>query len=50
MIFLPNRRVARVGNIGVDRNMIGAGVAAQHFGGDGPSGTGPETGPVIFRD
>jgi RHH-type proline utilization regulon transcriptional repressor/proline dehydrogenase/delta 1-pyrroline-5-carboxylate dehydrogenase len=35
---------ARVGNIYVNRNMIGAVVGAQPFGGEGLSGTGPKTG------
>ncbi|GMQ89693.1 MAG: bifunctional proline dehydrogenase/L-glutamate gamma-semialdehyde dehydrogenase PutA [Gammaproteobacteria bacterium] len=35
---------ARVGNIYVNRNMIGATVGAQPFGGEGLSGTGPKAG------
>jgi RHH-type proline utilization regulon transcriptional repressor/proline dehydrogenase/delta 1-pyrroline-5-carboxylate dehydrogenase len=35
---------ARVGNIYVDRSMIGAAVGVQPFGGKGPSGTGPKAG------
>ena len=35
---------ARVGNIYVNRNMIGAVVGAQPFGGEGLSGTGPKAG------
>jgi RHH-type proline utilization regulon transcriptional repressor/proline dehydrogenase/delta 1-pyrroline-5-carboxylate dehydrogenase len=38
------RRRARVGNIYVNRNMIGAVVGVQPFGGEGLSGTGPKTG------
>ena len=38
------RRRARVGNVYVNRNMIGAVVGAQPFGGEGLSGTGPKTG------
>jgi len=38
------RRQARVGNIYVNRNMIGAVVGVQPFGGEGLSGTGPKTG------
>ncbi|HLF59153.1 MAG TPA: L-glutamate gamma-semialdehyde dehydrogenase, partial [Alphaproteobacteria bacterium] len=38
------RRHARVGNIYVNRNMIGAVVGVQPFGGEGLSGTGPKTG------
>ncbi len=40
--FIQNR--ARVGNIYVNRNMIGAVVGAQPFGGEGLSGTGPKAG------
>ena len=35
---------ARVGNIYVNRNMIGAVVGSQPFGGEGLSGTGPKAG------
>ncbi len=35
---------ARVGNVYVNRNMIGAVVGAQPFGGEGLSGTGPKAG------
>jgi len=35
---------ARVGNVYVNRNMIGAVVGVQPFGGDGLSGTGPKAG------
>lgn len=38
------RRLARVGNIYVNRNMIGAVVGVQPFGGRGLSGTGPKAG------
>ncbi|QKT02642.1 bifunctional proline dehydrogenase/L-glutamate gamma-semialdehyde dehydrogenase PutA [Ectothiorhodospiraceae bacterium 2226] len=38
------RRRARVGNVYVNRNMIGAVVGAQPFGGEGLSGTGPKAG------
>ena len=37
-------REARVGNIYVNRNMIGAVVGVQPFGGEGLSGTGPKAG------
>ncbi len=35
---------ARVGNLYVNRNQIGAVVGVQPFGGDGLSGTGPKAG------
>ena len=35
---------ARVGNVYVNRNMIGAIVGSQPFGGEGLSGTGPKAG------
>jgi RHH-type proline utilization regulon transcriptional repressor/proline dehydrogenase/delta 1-pyrroline-5-carboxylate dehydrogenase len=38
------RRRARVGNVYVNRNMIGAVVGSQPFGGRGLSGTGPKAG------
>ena len=38
------RRRARVGNLYVNRNMIGAMVGVQPFGGEGLSGTGPKAG------
>ncbi|MGQ0484165.1 MAG: bifunctional proline dehydrogenase/L-glutamate gamma-semialdehyde dehydrogenase PutA [Hyphomicrobiales bacterium] len=38
------RRLVRVGNLYVNRNQIGAVVAAQPFGGEGLSGTGPKAG------
>ena len=37
-------RRARIGNLYVNRNMIGAVVGAQPFGGEGLSGTGPKAG------
>ena len=41
---------ARVGNIYVNRNMIGAVVGVQPFGGEGLSGTGPKAGgPLSLR-
>jgi RHH-type proline utilization regulon transcriptional repressor/proline dehydrogenase/delta 1-pyrroline-5-carboxylate dehydrogenase len=40
--YIQNR--ARVGNIYVNRNMIGAVVGVQPFGGEGLSGTGPKSG------
>ncbi|MGN6701790.1 MAG: L-glutamate gamma-semialdehyde dehydrogenase, partial [Burkholderiaceae bacterium] len=42
--------VARVGNLYVNRNMVGAAVGVQPFGGEGLSGTGPKAGgPLILR-
>ena len=38
------RERARVGNVYVNRNMIGAVVGVQPFGGEGLSGTGPKAG------
>ncbi|MFN3566382.1 MAG: aldehyde dehydrogenase family protein, partial [Burkholderiaceae bacterium] len=38
------RARARVGNLYVNRNIIGAVVEAQPFGGEGLSGTGPKAG------
>jgi RHH-type proline utilization regulon transcriptional repressor/proline dehydrogenase/delta 1-pyrroline-5-carboxylate dehydrogenase len=38
------RRRARAGNVYVNRNMIGATVGVQPFGGEGLSGTGPKAG------
>ena len=35
---------ARVGNVYVNRNMVGAVVGVQPFGGEGLSGTGPKAG------
>ncbi|CAN5290633.1 trifunctional transcriptional regulator/proline dehydrogenase/L-glutamate gamma-semialdehyde dehydrogenase [soil metagenome] len=41
---------ARIGNIYVNRNMIGAVVGVQPFGGEGKSGTGPKAGgPMYLR-
>ena len=37
-------KLARVGNVYVNRNMIGAVVGVQPFGGEGLSGTGPKAG------
>src|SRR5205085_3254147 len=37
-------REARIGNVYVNRNMIGAVVGVQPFGGEGMSGTGPKAG------
>jgi RHH-type proline utilization regulon transcriptional repressor/proline dehydrogenase/delta 1-pyrroline-5-carboxylate dehydrogenase len=37
-------RAARVGNVYVNRNMVGAVVGVQPFGGEGLSGTGPKAG------
>ncbi|MEO8154520.1 MAG: L-glutamate gamma-semialdehyde dehydrogenase [Rhizobacter sp.] len=37
-------QAARIGNVYVNRNMIGAVVGAQPFGGEGLSGTGPKAG------
>lgn len=42
------RQRARVGNIYVNRNMIGAVVGVQPFGGEGLSGTGPKAGGVHY--
>src|SRR5205807_1878118 len=44
-------RKARVGNIYVNRSMIGAVVGVQPFGGEGLSGTGPKAGGphYLFR-
>jgi delta 1-pyrroline-5-carboxylate dehydrogenase len=44
-------RQARVGNVYVNRNMIGAVVGVQPFGGEGLSGTGPKAGGphYLFR-
>ena len=39
---------ARVGNIYVNRNMIGAVVGVQPFGGEGRSGTGPKAGGPLY--
>jgi RHH-type proline utilization regulon transcriptional repressor/proline dehydrogenase/delta 1-pyrroline-5-carboxylate dehydrogenase len=37
-------QAARIGNVYVNRNMIGAVVGVQPFGGEGLSGTGPKAG------
>ncbi|MFQ5660726.1 MAG: bifunctional proline dehydrogenase/L-glutamate gamma-semialdehyde dehydrogenase PutA [Gammaproteobacteria bacterium] len=42
------RRHARVGNVYVNRNMIGAVVGVQPFGGRGLSGTGPKAGGPYY--
>ena len=44
-------KLARVGNVYVNRNMIGAVVGVQPFGGEGMSGTGPKAGGphYLFR-
>ncbi|HTH43839.1 MAG TPA: bifunctional proline dehydrogenase/L-glutamate gamma-semialdehyde dehydrogenase PutA, partial [Oxalicibacterium sp.] len=39
---------ARVGNVYVNRNMIGAAVGVQPFGGEGLSGTGPKAGGPLY--
>jgi RHH-type proline utilization regulon transcriptional repressor/proline dehydrogenase/delta 1-pyrroline-5-carboxylate dehydrogenase len=44
--FIAER--ARVGNIYVNRNMIGAVVGVQPFGGEGLSGTGPKAGGPLY--
>jgi RHH-type proline utilization regulon transcriptional repressor/proline dehydrogenase/delta 1-pyrroline-5-carboxylate dehydrogenase len=41
------RTLAHVGNLYVNRNMIGAVVGVQPFGGEGFSGTGPKAGGLI---
>jgi RHH-type proline utilization regulon transcriptional repressor/proline dehydrogenase/delta 1-pyrroline-5-carboxylate dehydrogenase len=45
------RRRAKVGNVYVNRNQIGAVVGVQPFGGEGLSGTGPKAGGphYLFR-
>jgi RHH-type proline utilization regulon transcriptional repressor/proline dehydrogenase/delta 1-pyrroline-5-carboxylate dehydrogenase len=42
------RRGVKVGNIYVNRNMIGAVVGVQPFGGEGLSGTGPKAGGPLY--
>jgi len=42
--ILNVRSIARVGNLYINRNMIGAVVGVQPFGGEGLSGTGPKAG------
>jgi RHH-type proline utilization regulon transcriptional repressor/proline dehydrogenase/delta 1-pyrroline-5-carboxylate dehydrogenase len=39
---------ARIGNVYVNRNMIGAVVGVQPFGGEGLSGTGPKAGGPLY--
>ena len=39
---------AHVGNIYVNRNVIGAVVGVQPFGGEGLSGTGPKAGGALY--
>ncbi|MGE3926315.1 MAG: trifunctional transcriptional regulator/proline dehydrogenase/L-glutamate gamma-semialdehyde dehydrogenase, partial [Lautropia sp.] len=41
-------RQARVGNLYVNRNMVGAVVGVQPFGGEGLSGTGPKAGGPLY--
>jgi RHH-type proline utilization regulon transcriptional repressor/proline dehydrogenase/delta 1-pyrroline-5-carboxylate dehydrogenase len=41
---------ARVGNIYVNRNIVGAVVGVQPFGGEGKSGTGPKAGGPLYLD
>ena len=41
---------ARVGNVYVNRNMIGAVVGVQPFGGEGLSGTGPKAGGPLYLE
>jgi RHH-type proline utilization regulon transcriptional repressor/proline dehydrogenase/delta 1-pyrroline-5-carboxylate dehydrogenase len=41
-------RAARIGNVYVNRNMIGAVVGVQPFGGEGMSGTGPKAGGPYY--
>ncbi|MGA0611360.1 bifunctional proline dehydrogenase/L-glutamate gamma-semialdehyde dehydrogenase PutA [Caldimonas sp. KR1-144] len=40
--------LARIGNVYVNRNMIGAVVGVQPFGGEGLSGTGPKAGGPLY--
>ncbi len=42
------RQRARVGNLYINRNMIGAAVGRQPFGGEGLSGTGPKAGGPYY--
>ena len=44
--FITTR--AHVGNIYVNRNIVGAGVGVQPFGGEGKSGTGPKAGGPLY--
>ncbi|MEX5906026.1 hypothetical protein [Providencia hangzhouensis] len=39
---------AKVGNLYVNRNMVGAVVGVQPFGGEGLSGTGPKAGGPLY--
>ena len=41
-------RAAHIGNVYVNRNMIGAVVGVQPFGGEGLSGTGPKAGGPFY--
>jgi len=41
-------QAARVGNVYVNRNMVGAVVGVQPFGGEGLSGTGPKAGGPLY--
>lgn len=41
-------KIAKVGNLYVNRNMIGAVVGVQPFGGEGLSGTGPKAGGPLY--
>jgi len=41
-------RAARAGNVYVNRNMVGAVVGVQPFGGEGLSGTGPKAGGPLY--
>ena len=41
-------RAARIGNVYVNRNMVGAVVGVQPFGGEGLSGTGPKAGGPLY--
>ena len=45
---ISSRRSAHVGNIYVNRNMVGAVVGVQPFGGEGKSGTGPKAGGPLY--
>ena len=41
-------RASRAGNIYVNRNIVGAVVGVQPFGGEGLSGTGPKAGGPLY--
>jgi RHH-type proline utilization regulon transcriptional repressor/proline dehydrogenase/delta 1-pyrroline-5-carboxylate dehydrogenase len=43
-------RTTRAGNLYVNRNMVGAVVGVQPFGGEGLSGTGPKAGGPLYLD